>query len=76
MWAVFVVIDQPLMRDRLDLFEVCEQVSIEHFRTVRAIEPFDKSILVGLARLDISDGNPFASRPLRKRSRDHFRPII
>ena len=76
MWAVFVVINQPLIRDRLNLLDICKKVSIEDFRTVSAIEPFDKSILVRLARLDIPDRNAFAGRPFCERARHHFRAII
>jgi len=76
MWAVFVVIDQPLIRDRLNLFDVCKQMGIQDFRPLGAVEPFDKSILVRLARLDITDRNTFTGGPFCERARQHFRAVI
>lgn len=76
MWAVFVVIDQPLMSDRLNLFEVCKQMAIEHFSSVGPVKALYKSILIRFAWLDISDGNAFTGSPFCKRSRNQFRPDI
>lgn len=66
MRAVFVVIDQPTIGNCLELLKVGEQMRIEHFGAISAIEPLDKGVLIRLARLDIADRNAFGSSPFDK----------
>jgi len=70
MGTVFVVIDQPLVGDGLDLLQVGEQVCVEHFRAVRSVEALDKGVLIGLARLDVSNRDAFGGGPLCECLRD------
>lgn len=76
MRAVFVVIDQPSIGNRLDLLKVGEQMRIKHFGALSAIEPLDKGVLIRLARLDIADRNAFGSSPFGKGLGDHLRAVI
>ncbi|CFN94022.1 Uncharacterised protein [Bordetella pertussis] len=52
---VLVVIDQPLIGNRLDQLKVGEQVRVEHLGPISSIEALDKGVLIWLARLDIAD---------------------
>lgn len=54
MWAVLVVVDQPLVGNGLDLFQVGEQMSVEHFGSVRSVETLNEGILIRLAGLDVA----------------------
>ena len=70
MGAVFVVLDQPLVCDGLDLLQVGEQMCIEHFGAVRSVETLDKGVLVGLTRLDVSNRDAFGCGPFSERLGD------
>jgi hypothetical protein len=41
----------------LDVAHRCEEVRVEDFGPVGAIEAFDEGVLIGLARLDVADGD-------------------
>ena len=43
---------QPPLGQLPNLAQALEQMNVEHFLPVRAIEPLDIGVLVGLARLD------------------------
>ncbi len=47
-----VVGEQPLVRERLHLGERGEDVSVEDFVAVGAVETLDEGVLIGLAGLD------------------------
>lgn len=64
MRAVLVVIDQPLIGNRLDLLKVGEQVRVEHLGSISSIEALNVSVLIWLARLDIADRDAFCASPL------------
>ena len=76
MRAVFVIVDQPLISNGLDLFKVGEQMRIEHLGSIGSVKGLDEGILIWLAWLDISNGNAFGSSPLSERLRDQFGPIV
>lgn len=74
--AVFVVINQPLFGDSLDLLQIGEQVRVEHFSTICTVEALNEDILIRFARLNITHGNPPRSGPLGEGLRDHLRPVV
>ena len=63
MWAIFVVIDQPLLGDGLHLLQIGEQVCVEHFSAICPVEAFNERVLIRFARLDITHGDPAGSCP-------------
>jgi hypothetical protein len=65
--AVLVVIEQPLIGNRLDLLKVGEQVRVEHLGSISSIEALNESVLIWLARLDITDRDALCASPLGKR---------
>lgn len=64
MRAVFVVIDEPSIGDCLELLELGDQMCIEHFGAIRAIEALHKGVWLGLPGWDIANQNAFG-RPIR-----------
>lgn len=60
MRAVLVVIDQPLIGNRLDLLKVGGQARVEHLGSISSIEALNESVLIWLARLDIADRDALA----------------
>ncbi len=62
--AVPVVIDQPLIGNRLDLLKVGEQVRVEHLGSISSIEALNESVLIWLARLDVADRYALCARPI------------
>ena len=70
MGAVFVAIDQPVFGDDLHLLQVItEQVSVEYLG-------LDESVLIRLARLEVSHRNALSIGPLGENLRDQLRPIV
>lgn len=55
-WPVFVVAEQLLAGSGLDLFEIGEQMHIEHLASAGPVKALDEGILTWRAWLDISDG--------------------
>lgn len=76
MRAIFVVIDEPTFSDCLDLLKVGEQMCIELFGAVSAIEALDKGVLIRLSRLDIADRNALGHGPFGKGVGDHLRAVV
>ena len=76
MRSVFVVINQPLVSDGLNLFKIGKKIRIKHLSAVSPIKALDKGILVWLAWLDILDGDTFGRCPFGEHLRDQFRPIV
>jgi len=76
MRTVFVVIDEPTFSDCLDLLKVGEQMCIEHFGAVSAIEALDKGVLIRLSRLDIADRNALGRGPFSKGVGNHLRAVV
>jgi len=54
MWTNLVVIDHPPMRCLTYALKACEEVLVQHHLTDSAVEAFDEGVLVGLAKLDVS----------------------
>ena len=52
MRPLLVVLDQPILRDLLHLFDRFEDVGVEHFGSVRPVEALDERVLIRLAGLD------------------------
>ena len=63
MVSFFVVFEHPCPGDFSHFIEVTEQPSIEYLVTIRAIEAFDKRILIRLPRLNIVEHNPVVLAP-------------
>jgi hypothetical protein len=57
----FVVTPEPVVGDLLDICNRLKQVRAQYFLPIAAIEALDERVLVGLAWLDVTDGD--ASRP-------------
>ena len=76
MRSVFVIINQPLVSDGLNLFKIGKKIRIEHLSATSPIKALDKGILVWLAWLDISDGDAFGRCPFGEHLQDQFRPIV
>ena len=55
MRSIFVVSFSPLFGHFPHLVQGREEVCVQHFIPVAFVEPFDKRILVGFARLDVTD---------------------
>ena len=55
MWMILVIIRFPLFGLRIDLFDVPEQVGIEHILPIGTVEPFDIPVLARFSRLDVLD---------------------
>lgn len=74
--AVFVVIDQPLFGDDLDLLQIGEQVRAEHFSAVRAVEALNEGILIRFSGTDITHGNLLGSGPFGDGLTGHLRAFV
>jgi len=59
MRALFVVDCDPLVGNLADLIKIFKQISIQDFMPVDSVEPLNKSVLAGFARLDVSQFNAF-----------------
>ena len=59
MRALLVVNAQPLLGDVLYLLVALEHVGVQHLVPIRAVEPLDVGVLVGLAWLDVIELDPF-----------------
>ena len=68
MGSSLVVGLQPPVRGFPDLTQNVEQVRVEHFPSIRAIEPLDVGVLVGLAGLDVADLDLVRFAPLQPAS--------
>jgi hypothetical protein len=53
-WALLIVSVRPHLNLFVEFGDVTKPFQIQTFRSQRFIEPFDQSVLAGLARLDIS----------------------
>lgn len=76
MRAVFVVIDEPTFSDCLDVLKVGDQMCVEHFGAVCAIEALDKGVLIRLSRLDIAYRNALGRGPFGKGGGNHLRAVV
>jgi hypothetical protein len=64
MWMNLVVVDHPPMRCLALDFKVCEEVLVQDLLTERLVEAFYEGVLVGLARLDVSQRHAAEFGPL------------
>ncbi|MNV45295.1 hypothetical protein D3C71_1370870 [compost metagenome] len=64
--AVLVVIDQPLIGNRLDLLKVGEQVRVENLGSISSIEALNEGVLIWFAGLDIADRDALCASPFGK----------
>lgn len=76
MRTVFVVVDQPLVGDSLDLVQIGEQMCVEHFGSVRSVETLDEGILIRLARLDVAHCDAPGGGPFSEGLGDHLGTIV
>lgn len=53
MRPVFVIINQPLISDGLNLFKIGKKIRIKYLSPVSPIKAFDKGILIWLSWLDM-----------------------
>jgi hypothetical protein len=73
MGRFLVVLSDPRLGDRSDLFQALEEIGIEHCSPIRAVEPLDKGVLVRRAPLDDVDpvrGERDVDRVARRAYRD------
>ncbi len=64
MWAMFIIDGHPLCCEFPHLFQTSKEIEIEHFISVRAIEPFKKGILSRASRLNVIDQHPISLPPV------------
>ena len=76
MGPLFIVLPHPLCTDLPHLFERLEDIRVQHFGAIGAIESLDKRILIRLSGLDIPQRDPAFGTPGHKALRDEFRAII
>jgi len=76
MWTNLVVIDHPPMRCLTYVLKACEEVLVQHLLTERAVEALDEGVLVGLARLDVSQRHAAEFGPLDKCFAQELRAIV
>jgi len=76
MGALRVVCHEPRFRLRADLRERGEDVRIEDFAAIRAIETLDVRVLIGFAGLDVLQPYSVLFAPSRERMRDELRPVV
>lgn len=76
MGTVFVVIAQPPIRDGAHLLQRREQVGIKDLSAVRTVESFNKGILIGLARLNVSNVDSSVAGPVGKRLAAHLGAVV
>lgn len=58
MRSVFVVVDHPPVGGFPHFGKIAEEIQVEHFLPVGAVEPFDIGILVRLAGLNVVNEHP------------------
>lgn len=68
---LFIVSLYPFGTDLADLIERVKDISIQHFRAIRPIEPLDKGILIRFPGLDVPQFDPWLGTP--GECRDHGR---
>ena len=76
MRAFTVVNLQPPLRDRPYLRQRFKGIRIEHFRPVGPIEAPDVRVLIGLARLDVMQGNAMRRAPIDEDLRQKFGAVV
>ena len=65
--GAFLVVDRdPLVGDLTDLGEIFKEIGIQDFMPIGSIEPFYKSVLAGLARLDVTQLDAIVFAPLNQ----------
>src|SRR5688500_3159166 len=67
---------QPLFGEELNLLHSAEEVLIQHFVAVGAIEALDEGVLIGLAGLDVEQRNATLPARLHKAAGDELRTIV
>ncbi len=53
MRPVLVAVDEPIVRDRMDIGERVAHIGVEHFLAKAAAEQLDSGVLVGLTGFDV-----------------------
>ena len=76
MWAMIVVIINPDFDLISHLVNILEQLSVKYSFSECAVKSFDKSVLHGLSRLNILDGDLVRLTPIRKSGSSKLRSII
>jgi hypothetical protein len=59
-----VVGREPSVGDLLHLPEGVKEIGVEDLLAIRAVEPFDEGVLIGLPGLNVADGNALRRTPL------------
>ena len=72
----FVVIVLPPIGNLSNFVKTTEEIELQHFFPARPVEPFDISVLVWLARLDVANHHPGIFRPLHKFVVEEFLTVI
>jgi hypothetical protein len=72
----FVIGSYPVAGDIAHLIEIGEHVGVQHFRSIRLVEPFDERILVRFSRLDVSKFHTVLLAPVHQRLRDELRTVV
>ncbi len=71
-----VVIVHPFGGAQANLIEGTEDVCAEHITAQGSVEPFDVSVLRGLARLDEGEGDLLELAPVIEFGADELRSIV
>lgn len=76
MGPLAVINFHPLFGEELNLLHGAEDVLIQHFVAVSAIEALDEGVLIGLTGRDVEQCNATFPAPLDKATSDELRAII
>gem|GEM_PF-3129965 len=73
---MLVAVDQKAPSGLSNVLEPREQILVEHFFAISAIEAFDVGVLVGFAGLDVLDGHAVLLRPLDEDLAQEPGPVV
>lgn len=76
MKAFFVVSDDPLMSDFVDLVARRKEPAVQDLGTIGTIKAFDESVLIRLAELDVEQFDALFRAPIDKILSGQLGPII
>ena len=76
MGLFLVVLPYPRGTDLAHLIEGVELIGVEHLVAERAVEPFQKRILIQLVQLNVPQDNTPVGEPNRKPVRKKLGPVI
>ena len=76
MWTFFVVADHPVVGDFTNLFERLEEVCVEHFVAIGAVESLDVCVLSWFAWLYVLEVNAIFLTPRNEAGGDELWAVV